>query len=86
MIIYKYNFGFPRVGVRFRVSLPCGTRILKIGEQNNELVMWYTVPNEESSIRYYIWAFTGNTEVPNNATYVDSIQHSSGLVYHLFEV
>lgn len=82
---------------KFYIKLPVQSRVLTAQLQADRPVMWvldYTAVNSTSSeqvpfhIRKFLYAWTGDDlGVPEkNLRFISTIQHRTGMVYHLFEL
>jgi hypothetical protein len=75
-----------------QIGLPVGAEVLAMGEQRGGLVMWVKVPRDMPTsqavlLRTLIVLRTGEECAFETAAakYIDSVQGSDGLMYHLFE-
>ncbi len=80
--IYKYP-------LKVSQFLPQGTKILKFGLQNDSIVFWAlvptdTTPKKEKEFRFQTFG-TGWSVSMEKYTYVDTVQESNGLVWHIFQ-
>ncbi len=88
MKILKYNFDIvwgQRNGVA-EVSLPLGSKILTIQEQENELRLWAIVDDEEDHMdikRFFIWGTGWDFPGKSYLKYFSTVQ-IRGLVWHIF--
>lgn len=79
-VVYKYIL--PQGG-SITLKKPFN-RFLKVGEQNENLVLWVEeeLEGEETKIQFIVLG-TG-WKYPDNFQYIDSVQMSDGLVWHVF--
>lgn len=72
----------------FNCYLPENSTILDAQLQDNEIALWYNRPDVSTAIkiRTFVFHTTGNSKVLPNHKYIATIQVSSSLVVHLFEV
>lgn len=78
--IYKYKINCVH-------DLPYNCNILYAGEQNNKIYVWIDVGDNPDGIKNkftFFYVFTGEIVDCENSIYISTIQHSNGLVYHIF--
>lgn len=85
MKIFKYTLA---ITDHQTVSLPSGYKILSVGNQREELVLWALVPTTNvPHVAVLIWIHgTGNSILPGESEkYIGTVQMGNGLVWHVFE-
>lgn len=79
--IYKYKINCVH-------DLPYNCNILYAGEQNNKIYIWVDIgvcDNTGITDKFtFFYRFTGQEFNSDNSKYISTIQHSNGLVYHIF--
>lgn len=87
-VIYKYAIGSDPGS--FDLPLPFGAQILSVGEQDGELFLWARVrancTRGEHHRRFRLLWTGQHFEMPAQATHLSTVQMSTGLVVHIFEV
>jgi hypothetical protein len=84
MIIFKYPL---EITDRQELSLPYGSRVLSAKEQDGILCVWVQLNEQGPPANYVFYIFGTGTSMQTiklNTSYVDTVQMSSGLVWHLF--
>ena len=93
MIIYKYKLKQDPEIVQ-GLSIPAGARFLHAGEQYGELFVWCLLPNPDA-MTYTRKAYVLGTGIQNdhiqlgdidNLRFLNTVQMSNGLVWHVFVV
>jgi hypothetical protein len=88
--IYKYE-----LRTLTELELPIGSKVLYIGSQGKEEneetyerpFIWVLCdPEREKETRTFLEMYTGQEFDEIGKSYIGSIQYSSGLVYHYFEI
>lgn len=73
----------------FSLFMVKGSTILDIAEQHGEVFMWAQRPADTQidciGRNFEVFA-TGEVMPPKNRIYLKTLHHSSGLVYHFFEL
>ena len=84
MVVFQYNLDWT---MNVILTLPSNYQILNVGIQNDKPVIWILVnPVESISVQQLIIVVpTGYSEVPENATYINTLQKSNGYVAHFFK-
>lgn len=80
-VIYKYR-------ITDNMEMPKDAQIIRVGEQDGELVLWAIVTVGSSNVRRYIYVIGTGRETDFDlraATYHGTVQQSNGLVWHIFE-
>lgn len=81
-VIYKYDL----YSYTNEIHLPMGAVFLSAGYQGDKLVSWFRVnPNNEVEVRRFTLIATGQEYVPTGLQYLQTVQQSSGLVWHIHE-
>ena len=86
MKIFKYPLA---ITDKQELYLPPSSTLLSAREQNDNLCVWALVDDiPESADLYEVYVIgTGNLmELPSNATYLDTVVMSYGLVWHIFYI
>jgi hypothetical protein len=88
MKIYKYNFNIAWSNYNgfAEVSLPIGSKVLTIQEQENDLRLWAIVDDEEeyyTSKKFFIYGTGWDFPDKSEFTYFTTVQ-IRGLVWHIF--
>lgn len=68
-------------------NLPMANNILKFGEQNGQVVMWIDLRTDKmpERLRKFQIIGTGHDIGDYPAEWLDTVQMSSGLVWHIYE-
>lgn len=65
-------------------------RVVHVGEQNDRVTAWVEVLDKgeysDSAHRLQLAYFATGEEIPEEAAYMGTVQMSSGLVWHVYEV
>lgn len=81
--IYKYNINDRST----RLEIPSGGQILKVGLQNNKVVLWVKVDTDYTIVgRLFELYNTGETMPGLAERYIGTVQFPSGVTQHLFEI
>ena len=68
------------------LNVPMAFQILKFGEQNERLVFWADVrPEKDSQLMKFQVVGTGHEIGDYPAGWLDTVQMSNGLVWHIYE-
>ena len=69
-----------------KFNLPTGSQILKFGEQNGQVVMWVDLQTDNDTylVKFQIIG-TGHDIGDYPAHWLDTVQMSNGLVWHIYE-
>ncbi len=90
-IVYKYSIPISAFGTGLYLDLPKGARLLSVGEQNGELMLWALVEQGETMMegRLVHVIGTGHPLVPNflhtTRDFIGTVQMQNGIVLHVFE-
>ena len=83
--IYKYSI--ESMGTKI-INLPVGSKLRKLGVQNNELFAWIELDLDENVMedRYFTYFGTGHS-IPNSPAlvFIDTI-FANPFVWHVYEV
>lgn len=84
MKIYKTEL---RIQDNQRLELPAGYVILKAGEQNGALMIWYMFDENELDVEQVdiLVVGTGHKFISTNTFFIGTVLMSNGLVWHVFE-
>lgn len=86
MRVFKYQLPDLDPGVKF-IQMPDKAPVIAFQEQGGILTIWATVRDHQDTVtRSFRLAFTGFDSVEDHAAFIGTVQHSNGLVYHLFEI
>jgi len=86
-VIYKFPLPQGSFGEEVEITVPQHSEFLDIQFQDGVLVAWYKVPKgvEPNYINEFIFYATGQPFSMNYPfKYLKTLQHSNGLVYHLY--
>lgn len=85
--IYKYPVEV--IDESFQLVLPIESEILTLQMQRDIPSLWIRQypynPGQIQELHTYKWFGTGYTEIPDNATYIGTVQFSD-YVFHLFKI
>lgn len=87
-VIYKYTLDFDFTG-NIKVNVPLLSYLLKVGVQENQIVLWYLVDTcqlEEKYTTHFKVIMTGEEFDDNGLEYIDTVTLKDWLVCHLFVV
>lgn len=87
MSVYKYVVPIP-TNARSFVVMPATARLLSVGLQDDEMVVWALVdPDEETGLRRLIVANTGALipNFPPSDRFVGTVTSTAGVVWHVFD-
>ncbi len=80
--IYKYD-------LKRSVDLPVEGRVLKIGVQRGEIMLWWDFPvlsvPETETVEFMVVGTGTLYEVPKSAVFIDTV-FSGSLVWHVFQI
>lgn len=83
--IYKYPLQEFSIGGQF-VSMPQGARLLTAQLQDDVLVIWAVVVQENIQVhRKIVLVGTGWVTIGAHGNYLGTVQYRSGLVFHVFD-
>ena len=82
--IYKYPL---TITDRQDVEMPTGSRLLSVGEQEGQLILWVAVDTNKPTIsRCIVIVGTGNpAKNIVDSPFIGTVQMSNGLVWHVFD-
>lgn len=91
MIVYKYKIKQDPT-ITQGLTIPAGARFLHAGEQYGELYVWCLLPNAEAmTITKKVYVLGTGIEASHIALgdlehlrFLDTVQMSTGLVWHVF--
>ena len=82
--IYKYELSL--TDDIQTINLPRGAHILRFGEQDGQVVMWVDVRTDnEKDLHTFLIVGTGHDITDYPSVYLDTVQMSNGLVWHIYE-
>jgi hypothetical protein len=83
MEIWKFNL---QPGVMNKIEMPRNARLLSVGCQYGELVIWaVVVPSNTPRLRNVLVVGTGQSSQETVGTFVGTIQDHRDLVWHVFD-
>lgn len=82
-----HKFKLATTGEIQEFHLPLGSAILKFGEQNGQVVMWVDVRTENNTyVKHLQIIGTGHDIGEYPSLWLDTVQMSNGLVWHIYEI
>jgi len=87
--VWKFEVPVPRATCRAFIDVPEGTELLSVGLQDDQMVVWGSVPNPFANLemRRLLVANTG-TLIPGfagNARFLGTVWASTGIVWHVWD-
>lgn len=68
-----------------KLVVPEGSRFLSAGEQDGRIVCWFQVFGSSPGVFFPLRVFGTGWKVPSGVTFLQTVQMSNGLVWHLFQ-
>ena len=87
-VIHKQKFNIDEIKGCITLTVPHNSRILKVGNQQESLAVWYLCdPDSRGVTIYTLYVFGTGQEVFENAhTYIDTVSFFNGtLILHVFD-
>lgn len=83
--IWKFKL---ELGNRTKVTMPLGSRVISVSNQQNDLVIWALVtPNKLLTTKTFRIAGTGHDlEEDEEMVFIGTVQMPVGFVWHIFEL
>ena len=90
--VYKYKLPLDDY---VKIVMPKGAEIISVGEQEQELVIWAVVDSTAIEHRNKVFRIAGtghplsrnlSNGPDEKLLFIGTVQHSNGLVWHVFEV
>ena len=83
--IYKYELSI--TDDIQTLNVPMAFNLLKFGEQDGRLVFWADIrPDNETQLKKFQVVGTGHEIGDYAALWLDTVQMSNGLVWHIYEM
>ena len=79
--VFKYPLSTNR---EFTIELPLGARLLHIGLQENMPTLWAEVDKNSSLERRTFFCIGTGYDIPDNASYVGTIEQSGYYMWHYY--
>lgn len=87
MKIYKYVIDKTKINTPQQIITPFNKKFLHVAYFNNEICAWFAVNEDADTIQEpinYVVKYTGDQVQPNEQHSATVIDHTAGLVYHIF--
>ena len=82
-----YKFTLPACTGKYLLPMQEGSKILDVQFQNGDIVIWAIVSPEKYKVNRKIEIyFTGRSLPVDPGEYIGTVQSTTGLVYHLFDM